>query len=83
MEARLRLPHSLSQPRPMRRPHDTGSEEPRRDRSQAKEQPGPSRRETASSSVAAVERSGEHYPRSGTRASGLLRARLTIDPVRH
>jgi hypothetical protein len=30
MEARLRLPHSLSQPRPMRRPHNTGSEEPRR-----------------------------------------------------
>jgi hypothetical protein len=84
MEARLRLPHSLSQPRPMRRPHDTGSEEPRRDRSQAKEQPGPSRRETASSSVAAVERRGSTtlVPVRG-RAGALLRARLTIDPVRH
>jgi hypothetical protein len=58
MEARLRLPHSLSQPRPMRRAHNEGPEEPRRERSQAKERPGPSRRETASSTGRAVERRG-------------------------
>jgi hypothetical protein len=40
MEARLRLPRSLS-PCPMRRTHKPGSEEPRRERSQAKERPRP------------------------------------------
>jgi hypothetical protein len=54
MEARLQWPHSLS-PRPMRRTHKTGTEEPRRERSQAKERPGPfSLGEGASATVAGV-----------------------------